>query len=53
MSKIDVDLILRYEGVEHLRAGRLVTYAWRENAVQITVTFDNDKLVSKAQFGLR
>ncbi len=52
MKKTDADQILRCDGVERSRSGLMATYAWQEGLVCIVVTFENDKLLSKAQTGL-
>lgn len=52
MSYIDVYFIIGTPGQEQSSAGSLKTYAWSEGYRSIVGTFDGDRLVAKAQFGL-
>ena len=52
MARWEVSMILECPGVEQSRAGNLATYVWRKAFANIVTTFEDDKLVAKAQSGL-
>jgi len=52
MSKWQVDTILNCVGVEISSSGSLATYSWRHGFKGLTATFQDGRLISKAQSGL-
>jgi len=52
MGSSQVDRALGCAGVEQSSSGDLTTYLWQDGFKIITATFENDRLIGKAQAGL-
>lgn len=54
MTLNEANKVLRSDGIEQSRAGLFITYLWSNNdGTGVSATFDDGRLRSKAQFGLK